>query len=395
MYDVIVVGAGPAGSSTAYYLAKGGLKVALLDKSEFPRDKTCGDGITLRAIRALHSMGVLNRISRHAFQCNYLKLRSPNANEVKLKLLCEGDLPDYILIMPRFDFDDALRKHAMDAGVEFIPNAKVENITQLSSDKTGVRIEGHVEPIYCTLAVIAVGANTSLLKNLGFLQKAPPVNVAARCYFEGVKDLDESVTVIFDKIRLPGYAWVFPTSSTSANVGCGVFFDDEVPQTTRLRDLIHNHPLLQKILKDAKQVGPIKSFPLRTDYSSHHSGNGRVLVVGEALGLVNPFTGEGIDYALESGCLLAKLILREWNGGEVGVLSQKYRTALDERFRYQFMLTHLTQKIYMKEGMLNRLVERTKKSKHLQKMMIESSFGDSDAKTSISLRTFWELFRPQ
>ena len=295
-YDVAVIGAGPGGSATAYFLAKGGLRVALLDKFEFPRDKTCGDGLTPRAIKTLEAMGALSQIEKHAFHCPGIKIRYSDEITFNLELDHLKDLPNYILTMPRFHLDNALRQHAVDAGAVFIPKARAETISRSADKCIHVQIENG-QTIECALAVIATGANTNLLQKLGLLKKAPPVNLAARAYFENIDDLDPSVVLFFDGIDLPGYGWVFPTGERTANVGCGVFFEESVSQTSRLRNLIEEHPYLKRVLKNAHQVAPIKGYPLRTDFSPSHSGNEWTLVVGEAAGLVNPITGEGIDYA--------------------------------------------------------------------------------------------------
>src|SRR5574342_356024 len=115
-FDVAVIGAGPAGSAAAYFLARGGLRVALLDKSDFPRDKTCGDGLTPRALRILDAMGVLSKVEQQAFRCSGVTLR--NSDEITYRL--ELSQPDasfqYVLVLPRFSLDDILREHAIAAG---------------------------------------------------------------------------------------------------------------------------------------------------------------------------------------------------------------------------------------------------------------------------------------
>lgn len=391
-FDIVVVGAGPAGSATAYFLTKHGLRVALLDKSGFPRDKTCGDALTPRAVKVLEEMGAVDQVAEYAFRCNAITLRQSDSVEYKLGLSVAG-LPDHILILPRLTLDDLLRQHAVAAGAHFIPNAKVVNLTRTAEGVVRIQVEGG-ESLQCALAVIATGANTKLLRDVGLLNEAPPANLAARGYFENVEGLDDSVVLFFDGIELPGYGWVFPTSPTTANIGCGVFFDSPRPQATELRQLLETHPYLKRILKNAKQVGPIKGYPLRTDFSPSHSGNDWMLVVGESVGLVNPITGEGIDHALESAQIATAAICAEWRGAASPSIQKRYRAALAKKFRYQLMLNHLTQKVYFRGSMLDNFLKRGQRSRYLRQVIVDACFGSADPVVMFSPRTLWEVFGP-
>ncbi|MBI3913638.1 MAG: geranylgeranyl reductase family protein [Chloroflexi bacterium] len=391
-YDVAVVGAGPGGSATAYFLAKDGLRVALFDKFEFPRDKTCGDGLTPRAIKTLAAMGVLSQIEERAFRSPRIKMRYSDEITFNLELDHLKNLPRYILTMPRFQLDDVLRQYAVNAGVHFFPRARVKNLTRLVDKRVSIQTEsGPV--IECALAVIATGANSSLLQKLGLLKKSPPVNLAARTYFENIKDLDDSLILFFDGINLPGYGWVFPTGEGTANIGCGVFFEDSVSQASRLRGLIAEHPYLQRILKNARQVAPIQGYPLRTDFSPSHSGNEWILVVGEAAGLVNPISGEGIDYALESAHLAANAILNGWQDGFPSTATQKkYRTALGKKFQFQFILNHLIQKIYFRNGIWTSVLKSACQKPTLRKAMVDAVVGTGNPLVMFTPRVLRDVF---
>src|SRR5688572_1897491 len=256
-YDIAVIGAGPPGSAAAYFLAKGGLRVALLDKLDFPPDKTCGDGLTPRAIKILDEMGVLPQVARDAQRCSAITVRHSDEVTYRLELSHLKDLPHDILVLPRLILDDVLREHAVAAGAEFLPRSRVEALTRLPDGTANLQIEGG-RSLECALVVVATGSNAALLRGHGLLKKAPPVNLAARTYFENVEGLDDTTVLFFDGIELPGYGWVFPTGPGTANVGCGVFFDSLHPQPSQLRNLIEHHPYLRRILRNARQVGPIK-----------------------------------------------------------------------------------------------------------------------------------------
>jgi geranylgeranyl reductase family protein len=393
-YDIAIIGAGPAGSAAAYFLARAGLKVALLDKTDFPRDKTCGDGLTPRALKVLADLGVLAQVEKAAFRCQDIHLHHSESVEYALSLRDLAGLPNYILVLPRFRLDEILLRHAISAGAVFLPEHKVDDITFGAEGGASIRIDGRA-PLACRLPIVATGANTRLLRQLGLLKAAVPSNLAARTYFENVDGLEQSVVLFFDGVNRPGYGWVFPTSPTSANIGCGVFFDDPEPQATRLKHLIQTHPYLRRILKNARQSAPIKGYPLRTDFRPEHGGNERCLVIGESVGLVNPITGEGIDYAMESGQLAAQAILAAWRGGQPGHgTGRRYRAALRQTYSYQLWLNRLAQRIYFRGGALDTLLRRGQKSEYVRRAIVDACFGSADPAILISPRSLWEVFRP-
>lgn len=394
-FDVVIIGAGPAGSAAAYHLASNGLRVALLDKSDFPRDKTCGDGLTPRAVKALEHLKALDKVRAKAYHCRTITMRHSDANTFRLSLAKLAGLPDEVLVLPRFSLDNIIREHAVEAGAHFFPNAKVENVTHEADGSVRILVEGR-EAFTGKLAIMATGANTALLKTAGIFRRPPRPTLAARCYFENVEGLDDTIMLFFDQVELPGYGWVFPTSPTSANIGCGVFFDSPTPQPTALRHIIQNHTYLKRILKNAKQVGPIKGYPLLTDFSPDHAGTEWALVVGESVGLVNPITGEGIDYALESAALAAEAIMAGWvvGRGPSESIGQNYRAALSKKYRYQLMLNHWASKLYFQPKRLDSLLTRMQHNPYLQQALVDACFGSADPMVLLSPRTLWEVFKP-
>jgi len=393
-YDVAIIGAGPAGSAAAYFLARGGLHVALLDKFDFPRDKTCGDGLTPRALEVLGSMGVMPQVEQHAYSCSALTIRNSDEVTYRIELSGPKDPPRRILILPRIRLDDILRQHAIEAGAQFSPHVKVETITQENS-RVHLWLEGG-QSLDCALAVIATGANTGLLRKTGLLKHTPPSNLAARAYFENVEGLDDTIVLFFDGVEHPGYGWVFPTAPGAAYIGCGVFFDSRTPQPTHLRHLIQNHPHLQRILKNARQVGPVKGHPLRTDFSRSMSGKDRILVTGEAVGLVNPITGEGIDYALESAQLAAEAILNDWQSElDAPAIQKNYRATLGRKFSFPFALGHLVQRLGFRDGIIDKALQRIQRRPSLHRVVVDGCFGLADPLSMLSPRILWEVLKPE
>ena len=343
----------------------------------------------------LKTMGVLPQIETQAQRCSAITLRHSDRASYRLELSDLDNLPHQIFVLPRLALDDILRQHAVAAGAQFIPRARVEMVKQAGNRRVRVETEGG-QSLEGSLVILAVGASTGLLQRLGFFKPGKTANVAARAYFEGVQGLDDSVTLFFDDVPLPGYGWVFPTGPNRANIGCGVFYEAGLSQASQLRRMVETHPYLRRILKDARQVGPVKGYPLRTDFSPQHSGSGRILVIGEAVGLVNPITGEGIDYALESAQMASEVILNEWQKGPdpAPAIQRQYRSALASKFRYQLAINQLTRQIYFRQGMLDRLLLKAYYQPHLRKAIMDTCFGSANPAVVFSPRTLWEIFGP-
>jgi geranylgeranyl reductase family protein len=392
-YDVLIVGAGPAGSAVAWFLAAGGLHVAMIDKFNFPRDKTCGDGLTPRAIKMLNEMDILPKVEQCAQRCSAITIRHSDEITYRMPLSDLKDLPPHVLVLPRLKLDHMLVEHAIAAGAELISRVKVSRLTHAPDGMAQVETEDG-QRLECRLVILATGSNAALLREHGLLKKTPPINLAARTYFENVEGLDDSIVLFFDEVDLPGYGWVFPTGPGAANVGCGVFFDAPTPQPSQLREMIQRHTYLSRILRNARQLGPIKGYPLRTDFSPSNGGNDWIVVVGEALGLVNPLTGEGIDYALESAQLAARVILNEWDGRPSKNMQRHYRAALAGKFQSQLMFHHLGQRIYFRNGIFNTLIARAQSRLGLRQAILDTCFGASNPATLFTPRTIWDIFGP-
>ena len=394
-FDVCIVGAGPAGSASACLLARLGLSVALIDRAVFPRDKTCGDGITPRGTRVLARLGVLDAVRKAAFACNGVTVRASETTEFTIAFdrgRAAHDEPEHaqLLVLQRVALDDLLLRHAVAAGAIHVPATRVVAVEERDMHCEIVAHDGR--RFTAPLAVLATGAESQLLRACGLLAAKPPLEHAARAYFENVAGLADRVVLFFDGVDLPGYGWIFPTSPTSANIGCGVFARTGIPQAQRLKQLIATHPALRMMLAGATQAGPIKAYPLRTDFKPAYSGRGRVLVAGEAAGLVNPITGEGIDYALESAEFLADAIAAHWRQGPVqnangnaaralldAVLAERiaiaYRARLTARFARRFALYRAVQRHALTPARMPSLLADVARTPALQRLVIDGLFG--------------------
>jgi len=310
-YDVAIVGAGPGGAAAASYLAKSGARVLLVDKADFPRHKTCGDALSPNALKILEDLGLLDEVKNIGYRLNGIRLVAPDGSHLEAPVPSKPGLADYLYIAPRYQLDNLLLRHAIAMGAEFEPNIRITGL-QAEPDRAAIIAanDHSIHRFSARVAIIAVGANISLLQSVGLMSTPPAFALAARAYFDDLTDLDDIMEIRFDGAPLPGYGWIFPTSPTSANVGAGYMKKSpNLPATAQgvLEKFLSHDPVREK-LADGRRLGPVKSYPLRMDFATARTFGDRMIVVGEAAGLVNPFTGEGIDYAMESGQIAAQVL---------------------------------------------------------------------------------------
>jgi len=374
VHDVAVVGAGPGGSSTASWLAEAGLDVILLDKAEFPRDKTCGDAISPRAVHVLDRLGLMKEVQGSGYRVSGITAISPRGDRARMAFPGQPPFGSCAYVIRRYDLDRLIQRKAVQSGAHFRGGFRAGDIT---TTPQGVVVHGNDQrdddSIRARLVVVAVGANLPLLRRAGLLPESVEFSFAARVYYRGLTELDDTIHLRFDGVPLPGYGWIFPLSEDSANVGAGYYrrtADTPSTASAALRDFLA-HPAIQPQFQRAEQLGPVKGFPLRTDFHRSPTFGPRTLLVGEAAGLVNPFTGEGIDYALESGELAARAILGAFAEGRFGPHQlQSYDQALRRRFQHTFVYTHLLRRAYMNERLLTPLIRAADRWPNVAKRLI-------------------------
>jgi geranylgeranyl reductase family protein len=310
--DVVVVGAGPAGTAAAVALARAGREVLVVDKARFPRDKCCGDGLTTGALRLLDRMGLDPHDVPSWQVVDDILVRSPSGREVRFPL--PSGRGTYAAVARRTDLDAALVDLARKAGAEV-----VEEVTLTAASAAGDRVLLDVDGVGTVAARYALGADGMWSPLRRFLGAAEPGYLgewhAFRQYFRGVGPrAARELFVWFEPDLLPGYAWSFPLAGGVANVGFGIQRGGSV-RTQAMKDLwpaLLARPHIREVLGEgAEPEAAHKAWPIpaRVGSSPLSAAGGRALFVGDAAAATDPLTGEGIGQALLTGELAARAVL--------------------------------------------------------------------------------------
>ncbi|MGY1718562.1 geranylgeranyl reductase family protein [Blastococcus sp. SYSU DS0552] len=318
--DVVVVGAGPAGSSAAWHLVRAGLDVALLEKADFPREKVCGDGLTPRGVQALHDMGVQTSgpdwVRRRGLRVH----GGGRVAEVDWPRLATW--PDHGLVRTRRELDAHLADHARRAGARLVTGVTVTGpVLDDDGRVAGVRGEAGADREAVTwrapLVVSAEGLSGRLAKSLGLLRRTDrPLGVALRRYVRSRRSDDDYLDIAFDltaegptRESMPGYGWIFGMGDGTANVGYGLLDTRRGTGADRrsvLRRWLDLFPAEEGLGED-DAVGPLRGAGLPMALSRGPAYTRGLLLAGDAAGTVNPCNGEGISAALESGRMAAEV----------------------------------------------------------------------------------------
>ncbi|MFJ3794033.1 geranylgeranyl reductase family protein [Kitasatospora sp. NPDC090091] len=325
--DVIVVGAGPAGSTAAYHLARTGLDVLLLEKSAFPREKVCGDGLTPRAVKQLIDLGI--DVSEEAGWLHNRGLRLVAGHRtVELDWPQLSAYPPFGLVRRRADFDELLARRAASAGARLVERANVGGplVDERTGRITGVtaRLGEEKQPVsyHAPLVVAADGNSTRLsLAMKRYRRTDRAMGVAYRTYFTTPRHEDRYLEAWLDlrdprdpnRRLLPGYAWVFGMGDGTANVGLGVLDTAAVAREVDWRDLLRRWcadlpPEYGYTPESVTEPVRGSALPMGLNRQPHYADG--LLLVGDAGGTVSPATGEGIAYAMESGRYAAETVVQ-------------------------------------------------------------------------------------
>ena len=380
-HDVLVVGGGPAGAATGFWLAKAGHDVCVLERKAFPRDKTCGDGLTPRAVHQLREMGLEPAIAARYHRHDGLRAE---AHGITLELPWPDHpvFPSYGYVVRRRDLDWMVAEQAAAAGAELRQSSEALRPLTRDGHVIGALVKdkasGETREVHARYVVVADGSLSRFGRALGTARnKSYPQGIAIRGYFESPLSADpwiESCLDVHDRDgrSLPGYGWIFPLGDGTINVGIGLLSTykgyRDVNTTHLMNEWAATAPERWGIDPDAMLAPPTGGrLPMAGSVNPKVGPNW--LIVGDAAGSINPFNGEGIDYAYETARMVADLIDEAIVSG-TGRPLQRYTAMLDDEYGLYFKVARSFARIIGQPVLMRELTRVGMRSQSLMEWVL-------------------------
>jgi geranylgeranyl reductase family protein len=314
--DVLVVGAGPAGSACARILADAGRAVLLVDQHDFPRDKICGDGLIPDAHAALRRLGAYDEVAARAQPVAHVRCVATRGGFV--------DVPGTLSVLPRKQLDELLVRHAERAGARLATPVRFEAPLVGAGRVVGARLRsaGNTHELRANRVVLATGAVPQALIAAGVCERHTPSGIALRGYVHhpGLVGRITQLQIVWHPRLKGGYGWIFPAPGGLFNIGAGLTGSHVRTRSGkgRMQDVnlkrffeafCEVHAPARELMAGGRLQGELKGAPLRCSLIGSAWSRPGLLVAGEAAGSTYAFSGEGIGKAMETGILAAEAIL--------------------------------------------------------------------------------------
>lgn len=378
--EVLVVGGGPAGAAAGYWLSQLGHDCIVLEKKTYPREKTCGDGLTPRAVKQLGDMGLSDELAKFH---RYEGLRATaHGKALELQWPTHPIYPQHGYVVRRRDLDMMVAHNAAKSGAQLLEGHEALEPIMDRGFVRGVvaKKKGEDSPINVTAkyVIVADGANSRIGRALGTHRTREwPYGTAIRTYWESPLHADpwiESALDVKDRNgnSMPGYGWIFPVGDGTVNIGVGLlstFRDFREVNTTQLLDAYAHQ------VADSWKIDP--ESPTQRATSGRIPMGGSVgpkvgashLVIGDAAGSVNPFNGEGIDYAYETARMAAEVLHEALITGNASVL-QQYPALLDAEYGQYFKVARLFARVIGRPALMRELSRVGMQSRSLMEWVL-------------------------
>lgn len=382
--DVIVVGSGPAGSTTAVYLAQQGYDVLLLDRRQFPRDKTCGDAVPAGAIDTLTHLGMGDKIQKavergELYPLESMLLVSPKGYKLEAKFH-KGPAGSDSYVAPRLYFDALIQEYAVESGAEF-RQAQVVGPLLENGRVVGVKVKenGRTQELNSKVVIGADGVTSVISRALRPKENQHVAGhraVALRAYIEGLEERPKQVEFYFYNQILPGYAWIFPIGQNRANIGLGMRLDHFRAKKQSLEEMLNIFlaiPAIKKRLQPGWKLHDVATWQLNFGSQKHlkYVYDGAILV-GDAAGFINPLTGGGIHNAIISAKLAARTVHEGLQQGDVSQSNlQIYEQRVHEAMWGSMKRSYQLQRSLMRfPTLIDLLIKWMKENSGLAKMFL-------------------------
>ena len=327
LYDVVIVGGGPSGSACAYWLAEAGWSVCLIEKKHFPREKTCGDGLTPRSVFQLAEMGLEGIVATNGHKYNGLRAFGFGA-ALEMNWPEHPVFPNYGYTITRFNLDGLVAENAEKSGADVLNGVEALGLLDATQGRDGELVAakgvvvkdkdtGATAEIRGRYVVAADGQNSRLGRDLGVTRNRNwPMGMALRGYYTSERHDEPWIDSHLD-IRdtngqvVPGYGWIFPLGDGRVNVGVGLLSTGGAwkgVNTTKLQEYFVAQTAEAWGLSEETCLGAPTGGRLPMGLSIGPRVGANTLTIGDATGMVNPFNGEGIAYGYESGRLAAAVL---------------------------------------------------------------------------------------
>ncbi len=382
LFDAIIVGGGPAGTASAITLAKAGKQIAVIDKATFPRDKICGDAISVDVLNQLPKLStdLLNQFGQKAGKLpSYgLKLAAPNEKAASLPFYFRGQVHKGYLCK-RYEFDNVLFQFARSfPNVTTFENARIQAL-RTNTHTAEVDLAPYLT-IKSPVIVGADGAHSVVNRYLGKNKTDKNFTSAGlRVYYENVKDFEKGnhVELHFFNETLPGYVWVFPLENNQANVGIGILSNRVKKANLNLKSTLEKVLTTKDSLKERfRHAYPLekpKGFGLPLGGKRREVSGDRFLLTGDAAGFIDPFTGEGIGNAIRSGRMAGAHILQSHRANDFSARFNKaYDQAFYEKMMKEFTISRKIQYLSRYPALFNFVINRLKRNEKFRDFLTEA-----------------------
>ena len=398
-FDIIIVGGGPAGATCALYAHRAGLKVLLVDKKKFPRDKICGDAIPGKCLTILEELGLVKPFKAKPKSSMYgVTLSSPNGNIAEIK--CSNSNNGMIgHVCRRTDFDDVIFQAAKEK-VTTKENFSVTDVLQQNGQVTGIVGAANNQSSYETYSArVVIGADgfKSIISRKTDLWEHDLDHwvVATRSYYQGIKGIDSSFEVHLLKDYVPGYFWIFPLADGTANVGLGMLHSELKTRKINLKEAhiqITKSSILSERFSDARLIGDIDGSNLPLGSKVRKAFGDGFILLGDAAGLIDPFTGEGIGNAMHSGKIAAEVLADVCKGEDYSASQlQVYQDRVWQEMGDTMRLSYKLQRLLKYDLLLNLLLRRCNKSKYFADWIAGMLVGQTSKQDFLTPKTIWRL----